>query len=115
MKETTTPQILRKAVSMCMAVAAFSQPGLRAHAQSAEDAAQAADRGQDLHEVVVTGTHLRRSTNTHMSSPVQAIDREELLTTPRATLGDFVVESTINSGSFSSGEKTSQSDATATP
>ncbi len=111
MKEAMTPKILHLAVSTCLAASASSLPGVCA-AQTEGDSAPGAT-ADPISEVVVTGSHLRRATDAHISSPLETIGREQLETTPRATLGDFIVESTINSGSFSSGEKTSQSDATA--
>src|SRR5690349_16995234 len=108
MNETTTPQNMRLALPVCLAVAAALFPTSRAQAQATPPAAAEAGQG-DVQEVVVTGSHIKQSTNAHPSSPVETLGRDDLESTPRSTLGDFVVESTINSGSFSSGEKTAQS------
>ena len=83
-------------------------PSQRNGAASSERPTQSADI------ITVTGSRISTGLDTPLSSPLELVSRDELTGANRATIGQFVITSTLNSGSFHNNEQSSQSDSTAT-
>ncbi|GIX16457.1 MAG: hypothetical protein KatS3mg119_0643 [Rhodothalassiaceae bacterium] len=67
-------------------------------AQQAQPAPQQQGEGQELEEIVITGTYIRRPSQAGMASPIQVVGRENLEDIGAFDIADLTQTLTINNG-----------------
>ncbi|MBV8402569.1 MAG: TonB-dependent receptor [Gammaproteobacteria bacterium] len=91
---------VRRAALVAVAMAGFAGRLWGAEAASADQPPAPASSGETLKEVVVTGSHLRR-TDTETPAPVQVISSEEIEKSGKETISDVIrAVSADNSGTL---------------